>query len=163
MRWLADEWDHVSAQTIRHGWIHAGIVPDLFVNGLRQMDSGVDVDFKTAVADFENSIRDANNNTTLQTSLQRLRTLFQWMIKKYVAPYCHSLFAFTLIIFCCMQPTDEFDESPASVVHDIMERNGVADQKDAEKMIAVILLLHFILQFSPTPSILSDRIWNKTT
>jgi hypothetical protein len=49
MKWMAEAWNMVSAETIRHCWLHAGIVPDRFVAGMKAMDNGSEGNFVDAL------------------------------------------------------------------------------------------------------------------
>lgn len=61
MRWLADAWDSISPSTIRHCFVHSGIVPDRFIEQLRSMDTGVVPLFVTALDDLHQSISNSGS------------------------------------------------------------------------------------------------------
>lgn len=54
MRWIDEAWDQVSPSTVRHCWIHAGIVPSRFLDALNKMDERLDPVFISALTELEN-------------------------------------------------------------------------------------------------------------
>ena len=56
-RFITDAWAMVSADTIRHCWLHSGLVPENHKAKLQAMDSQTDIQFTTSLEDLQQDIQ----------------------------------------------------------------------------------------------------------